>query len=213
MHIRAQVRRAQSTCEPEQRPRKLSIASLSSHAWFNTKRKSFASWKQSLSNDTSSVSPRVGEDLPALWHVTPRVHSTPDLLVAPIHTDSMNSALSNTIERSSSEPVLASRRSSRFEAMHWKYARFAFLCCLVLLITWVPISIMRVYNNFIDPNHPIIGLYYASAVCIPLQGFGNFIIYLTSSWPECRSWTMNLISGDWLKEKSRVSTDNISVGV
>lgn len=77
---------------------------------------------------------------------------------------------------------------SRFDRIHWKYAKFAFLCTIVLLITWVPISINRVYNTFIAPNHQIYGLYLASAACIPLHGFGNFVIYTTTSWTECREF-------------------------
>ncbi|KIW78983.1 hypothetical protein Z517_08823 [Fonsecaea pedrosoi CBS 271.37] len=80
------------------------------------------------------------------------------------------------------------RSSSRFDRIHWKYAKFAFLCTIVLFITWVPISVNRVYNNFISPNHQIYGLYLTSAACIPLHGFGNFVIYTTTSWAECRDF-------------------------
>lgn len=87
------------------------------------------------------------------------------------------------------------RRSTRFDTAHWKYARFALLCTLVLFITWVPISINRVYNNFINPGRPIYGLYFASAMCIPLHGFGNFVIYANTSWEEISTWTKSFFSG------------------
>ncbi|KAI1611712.1 hypothetical protein EDD36DRAFT_466642 [Exophiala viscosa] len=80
------------------------------------------------------------------------------------------------------------RTASRFDKIHWKYAKFAFLCTVVLFITWIPISVNRVYNSFINPNHQIYGLYLASAACIPLHGFGNFIIYTTTSWTECHDF-------------------------
>lgn len=75
---------------------------------------------------------------------------------------------------------------SRFDAAHWKYAQFAFLYTIVLLITWVPISVNRVYNTFIaPPNQQIYSLYLASSICIPFHGFGNAIIYTVTSWSEC----------------------------
>ncbi|KIW73665.1 hypothetical protein, variant [Phialophora macrospora] len=80
------------------------------------------------------------------------------------------------------------RSSSRFDRIHWKYAKFAFLCTIVLFITWVPISINRVYNNFVAPDNQIYGLYLTSAACMPLHGFGNFVIYTTTSWTECKEF-------------------------
>ncbi|OAP57981.1 hypothetical protein AYL99_07071 [Fonsecaea erecta] len=80
------------------------------------------------------------------------------------------------------------KSSSRFDRIHWKYAKFAFLCTIVLFITWVPISVNRVYNNFISPDRQIYGLYLTSAACIPLHGFGNFVIYITTSWAECKDF-------------------------
>lgn len=85
------------------------------------------------------------------------------------------------------------RRSTRFEAMHWKYAKFALLCTMVLFITWIPISVNRIYNNFIQPDHPKFGLFFASALCIPLHGFGNFIIYVNTSWAEVKQWITGLL--------------------
>lgn len=203
LRTRAQVRKNQSICEYDERPRKLSLASISNWTWLETKRKlSVSSWKQAPSStDTGSASP-AKEVASSSWHVTGGTHSAPELLVAPTHTNSMNSTVSDTLERSNSDPAMYARRESRFQAMHWKYTRFACLCCLVLLVTWVPISIMRLYNNFIHPDRPILGLYYASAVCIPLQGFGNFVIYLTNSWSECRAWVIGLFTGEGPRGRS-----------
>ncbi|EXJ73008.1 uncharacterized protein A1O5_04157 [Cladophialophora psammophila CBS 110553] len=93
-----------------------------------------------------------------------------------------------TMLRGPADQFLPRRSSSRFDRIHWKYAKFAFLCTIVLFITWVPISVNRVYNNFISPNNQIYGLYLTSAACIPLHGFGNFVIYTTTSWPECKDF-------------------------
>lgn len=99
------------------------------------------------------------------------------------------------------------KAASRFDKVHWKYAKFAFLCTVVLFITWIPISVNRVYNNFINPDHQIYGLYFASALCIPLHGFGNFIIYTTTSWTECREFLTcsgNRCSNRTLRRSSQV---------
>lgn len=197
------MRKNQSICEYDERPRKMSLASLSNWTWLETKRKlSVSSGKQAPSSTDSSSASTAKGDVSPPWHNTAGIHSTPELLVAPVHTNSTNSAMSDSVYRSNSDPATYARRESRFQAMHWKYTRFACLCCLVLLVTWVPISIMRLYNNFIHPDRPILGLYYASAVCIPLQGFGNFIIYLTNSWSECRTWVVGLFSGEGVRGRS-----------
>ncbi|KAK7892637.1 hypothetical protein LTR67_006872 [Exophiala xenobiotica] len=99
------------------------------------------------------------------------------------------------------------KAASRFDKIHWKYAKFAFLCTVVLFITWVPISVNRVYNNFINPDNQIYGLYFASALCIPLHGFGNFFIYTATSWAECREFLTcsgNRSSSSSLRRSSQV---------
>jgi hypothetical protein len=118
------------------------------------------------------------------------------------------------LDRYTSNQGLLRKRAAKFDRIYWKYAKFAFLCTLVLLITWVccleasscgtpctiftikpfahnpqlPISVNRVYNNYISPNHQRYGLYLVSALTIPLHGFGNFIVYTTTSWEECRDF-------------------------
>jgi hypothetical protein len=64
-----------------------------------------------------------------------------------------------------------------------------------------------VYNNFINPNNQIYGLYFASALCIPLHGFGNFFIYTATSWAECREFLTcsgNRPSSSSLRRSSQV---------
>lgn len=47
-----------------------------------------------------------------------------------------------TLERSGSDQGPTRRSSSRFDRIHWKYAKFAFLCTIVLFITWVGCLLM-----------------------------------------------------------------------
>ena len=68
----------------------------------------------------------------------------------------------------------------------WRYISFAFLCTLGLFVTWIPISINRVYNTFVSPSHQIYGMYLASSICIPLHGFANFLVYIAIHWTEFR---------------------------
>lgn len=52
----------------------------------------------------------------------------------------------------------------------------------------VPISVNRIYNGFLAADNPVYWLYLASAICIPLHGFGNFTIYVVTSWQDCQDW-------------------------
>ncbi|KAJ5219746.1 G protein coupled receptor family protein [Penicillium chermesinum] len=67
----------------------------------------------------------------------------------------------------------------------WLYARIAFMFFLVLLITWIPTSVNRVYT-LVKPNAKNFGLNYASSFVFPLQGFWNSVIYVISSQSACR---------------------------
>lgn len=141
---------------------------------------------------TANVQPDLENLAPIHCREKLDTHNTANL--APLPTPP-----SPVLDRQVSEQSRArNRTASRFDQIHWKYAKFAFLCTIVLLVTWIPISVNRVYNNFINPNHQIYGLYLASAACIPLHGFGNFVIYTSTSWTECRDFlagcTMNLSS-------------------
>src|ERR1700744_4363377 len=51
----------------------------------------------------------------------------------------------------------------------------------------IPISVNRVYN-IAAPDKAIFALYLTSAACVPLHGFGNFCIYLSISWTECKEF-------------------------
>lgn len=67
----------------------------------------------------------------------------------------------------------------------WGYTKCAFLFFVSLLVTWVPSSINRVYS-LVHPDLISVPFTYASAVVLPLMGFWNFVIYVTTSWAACK---------------------------
>ncbi|KAF2276008.1 family A G protein-coupled receptor-like protein [Westerdykella ornata] len=70
----------------------------------------------------------------------------------------------------------------------WSYFKVAFLMFSALFIVWVPSTINRI-QQFVDPAHPRFGLTLASALVLPLQGFWNAMVYVSTTWPECkRAW-------------------------
>ncbi|KAL5383917.1 hypothetical protein DPSP01_005717 [Paraphaeosphaeria sporulosa] len=79
------------------------------------------------------------------------------------------------------------RRTAATEgnAAAWGYFKVAFLMFAALFIVWVPSTVNRL-QQFIDKEHPIFGLNLASALVLPLQGFWNSMIYISTTWPECK---------------------------
>ncbi|KAJ5594728.1 G protein coupled receptor family protein [Penicillium hispanicum] len=67
----------------------------------------------------------------------------------------------------------------------WLYARVAFLFFLVLMITWIPTSVNRVYA-IVDPAGMNFPLNYVAAFVFPLQAFWNTVIYVITSQAACR---------------------------
>ncbi|KAL8828402.1 MAG: hypothetical protein Q9170_006617 [Blastenia crenularia] len=72
----------------------------------------------------------------------------------------------------------------------WGYTKVALLFFVSLLITWVPSSMNRVYS-LIHPDLISIPFTYASAVVLPLMGFWNSVIYITTSWGACKDLFFN----------------------
>ncbi|MCJ1422428.1 hypothetical protein MMC29_000308 [Sticta canariensis] len=67
----------------------------------------------------------------------------------------------------------------------WGYTKCALLFFVSLLITWVPSSINRVYS-LVHPDLISVPFTYASGVVLPLMGFWNSVIYITTSWTPCK---------------------------
>jgi len=67
----------------------------------------------------------------------------------------------------------------------WSYFKVAFLMFAALVIVWVPSTVNRV-QQFLAKGNPIFGLNLASAMVLPLQGFWNAMVYISTTWPECK---------------------------
>lgn len=66
----------------------------------------------------------------------------------------------------------------------WSYAKCALLFFTALLITWIPSTANRVYS-LATHGHVSMGLQYASAFVLPLQGFWNGLIYIFTTRKAC----------------------------
>lgn len=68
----------------------------------------------------------------------------------------------------------------------WAYTKVAMLFFTAMLVTWIPSSANRFYS-IVHPHQVSVPLEYASAFVLPLQGFWNATIYMTTSWSACKS--------------------------
>ena len=83
----------------------------------------------------------------------------------------------------------------------WLYARAAFLFFCVLLISWIPASINRLYS-FIHPEQLVFGLNFAAALTLPLQGFWNCVIYIITSQTAVRNLVRAILGKPRLERKT-----------
>ncbi|KAF2654568.1 family A G protein-coupled receptor-like protein [Lophiostoma macrostomum CBS 122681] len=91
-------------------------------------------------------------------------------------------------------------------AAAWGYFKVAFLMFAALIIVWVPSTVNRL-QQFIDKGHPVFGLNLASAFVLPLQGFWNSMVYISTSWPECKRAIRDLLKKD-TSNASQETTDD-----
>ncbi|KAI9850316.1 MAG: hypothetical protein M1838_005876 [Thelocarpon superellum] len=68
----------------------------------------------------------------------------------------------------------------------WGYARVAFFFFLAMLVTYVPSSVNRMYG-LAHPDKFNFPLQWVTSMVMPLQGFWNSIIYISTSIPACRA--------------------------
>jgi len=73
----------------------------------------------------------------------------------------------------------------------WSYTKVAVLFFVAMMVTWIPSSANRVYS-VIHPGEISLGLEFASAFVLPLQGFWNALIYTTTSLPACRAFWLQI---------------------
>lgn len=68
----------------------------------------------------------------------------------------------------------------------------------------VPSSINRLYS-LIYPGHVSVPFTYASSVVLPLMGFWNSVIYITTSWTACKLLFANM--RDCIARRGRQDSD------
>lgn len=93
-----------------------------------------------------------------------------------------------SVARATSSKVRRNRRKlAVYEANNaaWSYAKCALLFFTALLITWIPSTANRVYS-VVNQNQVSLGLEYASAFVLPLQGFWNGLIYIFTTRKACK---------------------------
>jgi hypothetical protein len=69
----------------------------------------------------------------------------------------------------------------------WSYTKVAILFFTAMLVTWIPSTANRLYS-IRNPGRIVPALEFAAAFVIPLQGFWNAVIYITTSWKACRKF-------------------------
>ena len=80
-----------------------------------------------------------------------------------------------------------------------KYCKCAMLFFLALLCTWVPSSVNRIYT-LIHPQETPFGPEYAAGLVLPLQGFWNFVVYVTTSLFACKCLWRDIVQAVFPKK-------------
>lgn len=118
----------------------------------------------------------------------------------------------------SGQPKNKSGRRATIDAHNaaWSYTKCALLFFTAMLVTWIPSSANRLYSLAQDGEISL-PLEYMSACVLPLQGFWNAIIYITTSWKACKMLLGDaaaLFSGrGGSSSPSGVSTSNFIAGM
>lgn len=112
---------------------------------------------------------------------------SPDLLDS-VHPAAGRTVTANTMRTTSDKARRNRRRVAIYEANHaaWSYTKCALLFFTALLITWIPSTANRVYS-VVNQGQILLGLEYASAFVLPLQGFWNGLIYLFTTRRACKT--------------------------
>ncbi|KAF1948336.1 hypothetical protein CC80DRAFT_24250 [Byssothecium circinans] len=163
----------------------------------NASRSSFGSTKQLSSN----------VETPAPTHIQPNPHSrrihhtanTPSGYRATAFAT--NPMREPDVEPSRSMSITNNNNTARrhngmkVNAAALGYFKVAFLMFAALVCVWVPSTANRL-QQFIHKDHPMFGLNLASALVLPLQGFWNSMIYISTTWPECKRAIAELMNKD-----------------
>jgi len=82
---------------------------------------------------------------------------------------------------------VSSDKKGELASAAWSYTKVAILFFTAMLVTWIPSSANRLYS-IRHPGEIVPAFEFAAAFVIPLQGFWNAIIYVTTSWKACRKF-------------------------
>jgi hypothetical protein len=88
-------------------------------------------------------------------------------------------------------PVSQRRRNYELNNAAWSYTKCALLFFTAMLVTWIPSSANRVYS-VVHSDRTSAPLEFMSALVLPLQGFWNAVIYITTSWRACKNLFQDL---------------------
>ena len=82
------------------------------------------------------------------------------------------------------------------------YCRVALLFFIALCITWIPSTINRVWT-LVHPTDSIFALSLLSGLVLPLQGFWNGVIYITTSFPVFKLFCKRMIGRETVSTTAR----------
>jgi hypothetical protein len=118
---------------------------------------------------------------------TTEVHVASEV-ICPIDLSELGRSQSRPSNRSQMYSVyVSSDKNSELARAAWSYTKVAILFFTAMLVTWIPSSANRLYSVG-NPGRIIPALEFAAAFVIPLQGFWNAVIYVTTSWKACRKF-------------------------
>ncbi|KFY22452.1 hypothetical protein V493_06581 [Pseudogymnoascus sp. VKM F-4281 (FW-2241)] len=102
----------------------------------------------------------------------------------PRYAVNIESSMENTAGQIGEAPQR--RVTSTADRAAWAYLKCAILFFFALLITWVPATINRV-ATLVQPELVSFPLNFVESIFLPLQGFWNAIIYISTSIPACKA--------------------------
>lgn len=89
----------------------------------------------------------------------------------------------------------------------WNYFKVALLMFIALVCVWIPSSVNRL-QRFINKDNPLFGLQLVAALGLPLQGFWNSVVYVSTTLPECKRATAEVLGLVMRRKRSTVLMGN-----
>lgn len=137
------------------------------------------------------------ESTPPSSPTSPAAGNSPTSPISPI---TQHTTRSNSMRILPDKDRRSRRRLALYEANNaaWSYTKCALLFFSALLVTWIPSTANRLYP-VIHEKQIILGLEYASAFVLPLQGFWNGLIYIFTTRRACKKLIHKIVS--YISEK------------